>query len=137
MKRPLIHDLLETILRAFGAKIESVIINDLQRDTYFARFVLGAENEVHEKKIIAIDARPGDGIALATRSPIRFQREKAAEKKRFSSITSRGAMTMNRGSASILSAICIKSSWRSYMVGTRVIIKASQTVDRIILDSAV
>jgi bifunctional DNase/RNase len=90
MKRPLIHDLIETILRAFGAKIESVIINDLQRDTYFARFVLSAENEVHEKKIIAIDARPGDGIALATRSPIRFQREKAAEKKRFSSITSRG-----------------------------------------------
>ena len=90
MKRPLIHDLLENILRAFGAKIESVIINDLQRDTYFARFVLSAENEVHEKKIIAIDARPGDGIALATRSPIRFQREKAAEKKRFSSITSRG-----------------------------------------------
>ena len=46
-------------------------------------------------------------------------------------------MAMDRGSASILSAICIKSSWRSYMVGTRGIIKASQTVDRIILDSAV
>ena len=64
-ERPLIHDLLENILRAFGAKIESVIINDLQRDTYFARLVLSAENESQQKEIIEIDARPSDCIAMA------------------------------------------------------------------------
>ena len=36
-ERPLTHDLLANILRALGAKIERVIVNDLQRTTYFVR----------------------------------------------------------------------------------------------------
>src|SRR5260221_3966543 len=44
-ERPLTHDLLANILRALGAKIERVIVNDLKRGTYFARLVLSAENE--------------------------------------------------------------------------------------------
>jgi bifunctional DNase/RNase len=35
-ERPLTHDLLANILRALGAKIERVIVNDLKRGTYFA-----------------------------------------------------------------------------------------------------
>jgi len=71
-ERPLTHDLLASILRALGAKIERVIVNDLKRDTYFARLVLSAENESQQKKIIEIDARPSDCIAMATqqRAPI-------------------------------------------------------------------
>src|SRR5271157_5445977 len=65
-ERPLTHDLLANILRALGAKIERVIVNDLKRGTYFARLVLSAENESQEKKIIEIDARPSDCIAMAT-----------------------------------------------------------------------
>jgi bifunctional DNase/RNase len=44
-ERPLTHDLLANILRAHGAKIERVIVNDFKRGTYFARLVLSAENE--------------------------------------------------------------------------------------------
>ena len=33
-ERPLTHDLVANILRALGAKIERVIVNDLQRGTY-------------------------------------------------------------------------------------------------------
>src|SRR6202041_341485 len=44
-ERPLTHDLLANILRALGAKIERVIVNDLKGGTYFARLVLSAENE--------------------------------------------------------------------------------------------
>jgi len=71
-ERPLTHDLLANILRALGAKIERVIVNDLKRGTYFARLVLSAENQLKEKKIIEIDARPSDCIAMATaqRAPI-------------------------------------------------------------------
>src|SRR3977135_1255623 len=71
-ERPLTHDLLANILRALGAKIERVIVNDLKRGTYFARLVLGAEDELKQKKIIEIDARPSDCIAMATaqRAPI-------------------------------------------------------------------
>ena len=68
-ERPLTHDLLANILRALGAKIERVIVNDLKRGTYFARLVLSAENELKQKKIIEIDARPSDCIAMATQQP--------------------------------------------------------------------
>ena len=68
-ERPLTHDLIANILRALGAKIERVIVNDLKRGTYFARLVLSAENESQQKKIIEIDARPSDCIAMATQQP--------------------------------------------------------------------
>jgi bifunctional DNase/RNase len=72
VERPLTHDLLAIILRALGARVERVIVNDLKRGTYFARLVLSAENESQQKKIIEIDARPSDCIAMATqqRAPI-------------------------------------------------------------------
>ena len=64
-ERPLTHDLLANILRALGAKIERVVVNELKRSTYFARMVVSAESESQEKKIIEIDARPSDCIAMA------------------------------------------------------------------------
>ena len=64
-ERPLTHDLVANILRALGAKIERVIVNDLQRGIYYARLVLSAENELQQKKVIEIDARPSDCIAMA------------------------------------------------------------------------
>ena len=64
-ERPLTHDLLANILRALEAKIDRVIVNDLKHGTYFARLVLSAENELNQKKIIEIDARPSDCIATA------------------------------------------------------------------------
>jgi bifunctional DNase/RNase len=68
-ERPLTHDLLANILRALDAKIERVIVNDLKGGTYFARLVLRTENELKQKKIIEIDARPSDCIAMATQQP--------------------------------------------------------------------
>jgi uncharacterized protein len=65
-ERPLTHDLLANVLRALGAKIDRVVVNDLKDGTYFARLVLSAEDELKQKKIIEIDARPGDCIAMAT-----------------------------------------------------------------------
>jgi uncharacterized protein len=68
-ERPLTHDLLANVLRALGAKIDRVIVSDLKDGTYFARLVLSAENESQQKKIIEIDARPSDCIAMATQQP--------------------------------------------------------------------
>jgi bifunctional DNase/RNase len=65
--RPLTHDLLANVLRALGAKIDKIVVNDLKDGTYFARLVLSAENELQQKKVIEIDARPSDCIAIATR----------------------------------------------------------------------
>ena len=43
-----------------------MVVNDLKDGTYFARLVLSAEDELQQKKIIEIDARPSDCIAMAT-----------------------------------------------------------------------
>ena len=63
--RPLTHDLIADVLGALGAKVERVIINDLKRDTYFARLVLRVENELTAGQVIELGARPSDGVALA------------------------------------------------------------------------
>jgi len=65
--RPLTHELIMTVLRAFGARVERVILDDLKDDTYFARLVLSVENELRQKTLLELDVRPSDGIALAAR----------------------------------------------------------------------
>jgi len=76
-ERPLTHDLIGHLLAALGAKVERVVINDLKSETYFARLIVSAENEVFEKKIVELDGRPSDCIALAIaqRAPIYVSRD--------------------------------------------------------------
>ena len=64
-ERPLTHDLVGHILMAFGAKVERVIINHVRGSVFHARLILSAENELHVKKVVELDARPSDSIALA------------------------------------------------------------------------
>lgn len=64
-ERPLTHDLLAHVLAAVGAKVERVVINDLKSGTFFGRLILSAENELQQKKIIELDARPSDCMAMA------------------------------------------------------------------------
>lgn len=63
--RPLTHDLIVLLLTSFGASVDRVIINKYQEDVFYARLILVAENEVMERKVVEIDARPSDCIALA------------------------------------------------------------------------
>lgn len=65
-ERPLTHDLMGHLMTALGAKVERVIINDLKTATYFARLIISAENELQQRKIVELDARPSDCLALAT-----------------------------------------------------------------------
>jgi len=76
-ERPLTHDLIGHLMQALGAKVERVIINDLKSETYFARLIVSCENELFEKKIVELDGRPSDCIALAIqqRAPIYVSRE--------------------------------------------------------------
>lgn len=64
-ERPWTHDLLAHVLAAFGAKVDRAVINDVKNSTFYARLILSAENELHQKKIIELDARPSDCIAMA------------------------------------------------------------------------
>jgi bifunctional DNase/RNase len=66
--RPLTHDLFQLALKSFGANVSRAIIIRVENDVYFARLILEAENEIMERKIVELDARPSDCIALAVRS---------------------------------------------------------------------
>jgi bifunctional DNase/RNase len=76
-ERPLTHDLIGHLMAALGAKVDRVIINDLKSETYFARLIVSCENELFEKKIVELDGRPSDCIALAIQqhAPIYVARE--------------------------------------------------------------
>jgi hypothetical protein len=70
-ERPLTHDLVNNIFKGLNVTIERVIITELKNSTYYARLILKQENELG-CKVIEIDARPSDCLALATaqRRPI-------------------------------------------------------------------
>jgi bifunctional DNase/RNase len=63
-ERPLTHDLMQSMFKGFGISVERVVITDLKNSTYFARLILSQNNEV-ARKIVEIDARPSDCLALA------------------------------------------------------------------------
>lgn len=66
--RPMTHDLLARTIAAFGAKVTSVAITDVEGTTFFAQINLTTSEGSH----ISLDARPSDAISLAvrTKSPI-------------------------------------------------------------------
>jgi len=64
-ERPLTHDLMNSIFKGFGITVERVVITELKNSTYFARLVLKQQNELG-LKMVEVDARPSDCIALAT-----------------------------------------------------------------------
>jgi len=65
-ERPLTHDLINRVFLGFGISVERVIITDLKNSTYFARLILQQQNELQtERKIVELDARPSDCLALA------------------------------------------------------------------------
>jgi bifunctional DNase/RNase len=66
--RPLTHDLFLNALEGFGAKPSRAVIIAVEDDVYFARLILEAENEIMERKIVELDARPSDSLALAVRA---------------------------------------------------------------------
>jgi uncharacterized protein len=76
-ERPLTHDLMALVLAAVGAKVDRVIVNDLKSGTYFGRLIITAENELQQRKIIELDSRPSDCLAMATqqKAPIFVSRE--------------------------------------------------------------
>ena len=64
-ERPLTHDLLGHVLKAFGGRVDHIVINHLENGIFHARIILSAENELQHRKVVELDARPSDSIALA------------------------------------------------------------------------
>jgi uncharacterized protein len=60
--RPMTHDLIKNILVGFDTHVHKVVVSELRDDTFFA--VIWMERE---GKVISIDSRPSDALALALR----------------------------------------------------------------------
>ncbi len=61
--RPLTHDLLVNTVNRMGGTVNRVLIDDLWNSTYYAK--VSIENL---GKVLEVDARPSDGIAIALRA---------------------------------------------------------------------
>ena len=61
--RPMTHDLLDSIIRHLGARIEKTVITDLRNHTFYAEIHLSMNGQA-----IQIDSRPSDAIALGVAS---------------------------------------------------------------------
>ena len=70
-ERPMTHELIGHVFTGFGIELQRVVINHVSKGTFYARIILKMENELGQK-IVEIDARPSDSIALALyhKSPI-------------------------------------------------------------------
>lgn len=63
--RPLTHDLLSSVIETLGALVNSIIVNDLKNDTFFAKVILDVD-----QKQVEVDSRPSDALALAVRTGV-------------------------------------------------------------------
>ncbi len=61
--RPMTHDLIINIIEKTGYKIDKIEINDVEKETYYATIFLKGDDD----KLIEIDSRPSDAIAVAIR----------------------------------------------------------------------
>jgi len=62
VSRPTTHDLLCNLLNAMGFSVNSVMLNRLQEETYYAELVVISGDKSHR-----LDCRPSDGLAVAIR----------------------------------------------------------------------
>ena len=61
--RPLTHDLLQLVIDALGASVNSIVVNGLKNDTFYAKIILNVDGGQ-----IEVDSRPSDALALAVRT---------------------------------------------------------------------
>jgi bifunctional DNase/RNase len=60
--RPMTHDLIKNVLVGLDAQVHKVVVTELREDTFYA--VIWMERD---GRIISIDSRPSDALALALR----------------------------------------------------------------------
>ena len=60
--RPMTHDLLRSVIEDLKAAVEKIVVSDLKDKTFYALIYLRIGG-----KLVAVDSRPSDAIALALR----------------------------------------------------------------------
>jgi len=70
--RPLTHDLLVSVLKGLGGRVQKVLITRVENSTYYAELIIQRNGQV-----FALDARPSDSIAVALRVDARIYAQEA------------------------------------------------------------
>jgi bifunctional DNase/RNase len=64
--RPMTHDLLKSVIASLGGEVERVVVCELKENTFYATIDIRMRD-----RVVTIDARPSDAIALALRTGTR------------------------------------------------------------------
>ena len=82
--RPMTHDLIKVLLMGLDCMIKKVVVSELKEDTFYALIWLECDG-----KVITVDSRPSDALALALRHdcPI-YVEEKVLQSSRNSATVS-------------------------------------------------
>jgi bifunctional DNase/RNase len=60
--RPMTHDLIKNLLTGLDTRVHKVVVNELREDTFYAVIWLERDG-----RIISVDSRPSDALAIALR----------------------------------------------------------------------
>ncbi len=60
--RPMTHDLIKNVLIGLDTRVHKIVVSELKEDTFYAVIWLEREG-----RVISIDSRPSDALALALR----------------------------------------------------------------------
>ena len=82
--RPMTHDLIKNVLAGLDARVHKVVVTELKEDTFYA--VIWMERD---GRIISVDSRPSDALALALRvdCPIYVEEEVLKTSKKANAAT--------------------------------------------------
>jgi bifunctional DNase/RNase len=82
--RPMTHDLIRTVLTGLETGVQKVVVSELKEDTFYAVIWLEKDG-----RLISIDSRPSDALALALRvdCPIYVEDAVLSSSKAVSAVT--------------------------------------------------
>ncbi len=84
--RPMTHDLIKNLLTGLDTRVHKVVVSELREDTFYAVIWLERDG-----RVISVDSRPSDALALALRldCPIFVEDEVLKTSKQASSASDR------------------------------------------------
>jgi bifunctional DNase/RNase len=84
--RPMTHDLIKNLLTGLDTRVHKVVVNELREDTFYAVIWLERDG-----RIISVDSRPSDALAIALRldCPIYVEDEVLKTSKQATAVSDR------------------------------------------------
>ena len=84
--RPMTHDLIKNLLTGLDTRVRKVVVNELREDTFYAVIWLERDG-----RIISVDSRPSDALAIALRldCPIFVEDEVLKSSKQATAVSDR------------------------------------------------